>query len=1171
MSNTKNSFSSLIAQFLRLQKNSLEIINKLNDVATSSKDTVEIEFLMDNNTSENIQIPSYGFLKSEINRLDQNILALSGLEDNTANIRKSDGTVAKIFQASVLKDPSSPGSLQVPSTFQARNNWFFESFLNPLLYISIDVENQIPQDSDKVIVKRVIANTQSDVQKQYFDNNLKGRNDLTDEDFIASLESQGIQYFIDEQVNDLELRSIRYKGNFGVLRIYDEETQTTQNGVTSTTTVRKYKVNTLRYTDTLATTENSRTLTIGDQLITPGGTKYEISSIDTSNQTVVLKRLFGFEPIQIGDNALSIYTNVLSNRTVDVNVGFDERQSIFIKSVDTNFNVASSTFSPGISFWSSELQINTSDGVKTLEAFYNSEVADFGQIFLAAAKEKTIPSVYGQVPSTAVLSTENFKVVQVNTQITDSKENKAFKEKVQVKTSLKNEISSIDRAIDQTRKQLADLTTTSTAKTPTAEFKKLSDKISTLTKDKTTKTDLLSTTITDLNNLTSTTPELVEAPKYRVRGFWPIPEPIYDPKTGEQNIIQFNVRYRYLSLTGNPNGTQQIDFVDNDGVKRSGQFSNWTQFTSDLRKKVYDSNKGVYIWKIEDVSDANTVNINQLDIPITKGEKVEVQVQAISEAGWPTNPLTSPWSSSIVVEFPPDLSVQIDNSPFINQNISDQTIVQIQSDLQAKGLDQHLSTSFTSGDKYYSHTSQTVASGFFDAAGRALDLFQKLTQIDNELQSLRALIAKAKGTLGVYIRTGSTTNKINPGSTLNLFAGYYDELIDLSNPNNKGKIATVIYYLELRNEAATPLELSSLIPGGQGVHAPASISGQNDYNNNRKYGDTPLQLSGIAASQVNALVPGSFIQALGYQSGNAYSQFVYPRYKSVGFDEDLYFTPSTSLPWTSGGGTQVSGVSYPVNNDGILMPFDPASGSVPTVGGPSPSLWNGSYSGSTPLGNGYLNEFCIHISHPSINAGGSSSFLDLSRPLVAGTPPLMQYPAFRHALGFEVDTNISSEVSPVGGAQTLSTQQLEFYGASTSSSFGTDDNAYPNKLGFVENDEYLVGKFSCGAYLFIAPTDHAAIQVEGSTQLAKKTLEFGQENAITVPVIFQMRAQDKLGYIGGWRTAGNLKNITYSKKIGIDVQVKNEDLFSFDLLVTGSYTKTSLVSPAYSQTQIVNK
>ncbi len=1157
MSNTKNSFSSLIAQFLRLQKNSLEIINKLNDVATTPKDSVEIEFLMDDNTSENIQIPSYGFLKSEINRLDQNILALSGMEDNTANIRKSDGTVAKIYQATVLKDPNSPSSLQVPATFQARNNWFFESFLNPLLYIAIDVENQIPSNSERVMVKRIIANTQTDAQKQYFDANIKGRNDLTDTDYIAALESQGIPYFTDEQINELELRTIRYTGSFGVLRIFDEETQTTENGITATNTVRKYKLSTFRYNDTLSPVTNSRTLTKGDQLITSGGTKYEISSVDYSNYTVSLKRLFGFEAVQIGDNSLTIFSNTLSNKTVEVNVGFDERQAVFIKSIDGDFNVASSSYSPGITFWSNELQINTSDGVQTLSDFYNSQVSDFGQIFIAAAKEKTIPAVYGQTPAAPVVSADNFKVVQVNAQITDSKENKTFKDKVQVKTSLKNEISSIDRAIDQTRKQIADLTTTATKKSPTAEFKKLTDKIATLSKDKATKTDLLSTTITDLNNLTTTTPALVESPKYRVRGFWPIPQPITDPKTGEQNIIQFNVRYRYLSLTGNPNGTTQIDFTDNDGVKRAGQFSNWTQFTSDLRKKVYDENTGTYTWKIEDVSDANTVNINQLDIPITRGEKVEVQVQAISEAGWPTNPLTSDWSTSVTIDFPADLAVQIDNTPFISQNMSDQTLVQIQGELQAKGLDQHLSTSFTSGDKYYAHISSTISSGFFDANGVAIDLFQKLTQIDNELQSLRALIAKAKGTLGVYIRSGNTSTKVNPGSTINLFAGYYDQLIDLSNPNNKGKIATVTYYLELRNEAATPLELSSLIPGGQGVHAPQTISGQTDYNDNRKYGDTPLQLSGIVASGVNTTTPGDFIQALGYQSGNAYSQFVYPRYKSVGLDQDLYFTPSTTLSWNISDGSS----NLPINNYGILMPFDPSTTAVNGLG-PNVNIWNGSYSSGSPVGGGKLNEFCIHVSHPALTG---DTFTDLERPSVPSTN--MVYPAFRHALGFEVDTNNTN--SGIGGNQSLSIQQLQFYAAS-GTSFGTD-NSYPNKLGFVDSDEYLCGKFSCGSYLFISPTNHSAVQVEGSTQLAKKTLEFGQENSITVPIVFQMRAQDKLGYIGGWRQAGSLKNITYSKKIGIDVQVKNEDLFSFDILVSGSYTKTSLVSPAYSQTVITSK
>jgi hypothetical protein len=1159
MSNTKNSFSSLIAQFLRLQKNSLEIINKLNDVTTSSKDSVEIEFLMDDNTSENIQVPSFGFLKTEINRLDENIKALSGLEDNKANVRNADGTVAKIYQAKTLKDPSSPSSLQVPGTFQARNNWFFESFLNPLLYIEIDVENQIPENSESVYVKRIIANTQSDVQQQYFDNNLKGRNDITDADFIASLESQGIQYFVDEQINSLDLRTIRYTGSFGVLRIFDEEVQTTLNGVTTTNTVRKYKLNTLKYNDVLSDTENSRTLTKGDLLITGGGTKYEITAIDITNQTIVLKRLFGFEAIQLGDASLTIYSNVLSNRQVEVNVGFDERQGIFIKSIDGDFNVASSKYSPGICFWSNELQITTSDGVKTLEAFYNSQVSDFGKIFIASAKDNTIPAIYGQTPSAPVVSPGNFKVVRVNSQITNSKESVSFKDKIKIKNTLKNEIDSIDRAIDQTRKQISELTTTSAGSTPTAEYKKLNDKISSLTKDKASKTELVSTTISEINNLIITVPEITESPKYRVRGFWPIPEPIIDPKTGEQNIVQFNVRYRYLSTTGNPNGVDQIDYIDNNGVAKTGQFTNWTQFKSDVRKKIYDINTGTYVWQIEDVSDANTVNINQLDIPITKGEKVEIQVQSISEAGWPTNPLTSDWSTSAIVDFPPDLVVQVDNSSFAVQNNTDTAVAIVQSDLQAKGLDQHLSTQFTSGDKFFAHNSSVIASGFFDATGKALDLFQKLTQIDNELQSLRALIAKAKGTLGVYLRSGNTSNKVNPGSTVNLFAGYYDQIIDLSNPSNKGKIASTVYYIELRNEAATPLELSSLIPGGQGVKAPNAISGQADYNNNRKYGNTPVQLSGIVSGDVNVSNPGSFVQASGYQSANAYSQFVYNRYKSVGLDEDLYFAPPTALTWNPTTGNTVNG--SPVNNDGIIMPYDP-SGS-PIGAGPNANVWIGTYAGTTPNGNGNLNEFCIHISHPDINDGTSPLFGSLVRPSVLPTGP-MEYPSFRHALGFETDTNINSTIP---GFQSASYQQLEYYSANPASSFGTDDDAYPNKLGFVESDEFLCGKFSCGSYLFLAPTNHTAVQIEGSTQLAKKTLDFGQENAITIPLVFQMRAQDKLGYVGGWRSAGNLKNITYTKKIGIDIQVKNEDLFSFDVLVTGSYTKTSLVSPAYSQSK----
>jgi hypothetical protein len=65
-------------------------------------------------------------------------------------------------------------------------------------------------------------------------------------------------------------------------------------------------------------------------------------------------------------------------------------------------------------------------------------------------------------------------------------------------------------------------------------------------------------------------------------------------------------------------------------------------------------------------------------------------------------------------------------------------------------------------------------------------------------------------------------------------------------------------------------------------------------------------------------------------------------------------------------------------------------------------------------------------------------------------------------------------------------------------------------------------------------------------------------NSINVPLIFQFRATDNLGFIGGYRLAGNPSNIIYQKKIGIDIQVRNSAPFSFDLLATGSFKKQTL-------------
>jgi hypothetical protein len=117
MANTQNSISSLISQFLMLQKNSLEIINKLSEAATSTKPTVDLEQLNTDNTSTIASIPSWGYLLNRLNSLDNTVQTMAGLGSGVSNIRNADGSVSQIYKATPLMDPPAPSSVQVPASF----------------------------------------------------------------------------------------------------------------------------------------------------------------------------------------------------------------------------------------------------------------------------------------------------------------------------------------------------------------------------------------------------------------------------------------------------------------------------------------------------------------------------------------------------------------------------------------------------------------------------------------------------------------------------------------------------------------------------------------------------------------------------------------------------------------------------------------------------------------------------------------------------------------------------------------------------------------------------------------------------------------------------------------------------------------------------------------------
>ena len=184
-------------------------------------------------------------------------------------------------------------------------------------------------------------------------------------------------------------------------------------------------------------------------------------------------------------------------------------------------------------------------------------------------------------------------------------------------------------------------------------------------------------------------------PKYHIRGFFGIPEARYldeDNKRGKQTIIGFEIMYRYLHTDETGTSLNTFDYTVNDTVS-TGVFTDWNVMYSSTLTKVYDHNTDTYKWQDTDPMDGTQININQIDIPIRSGEKVQIKVRSISEAGYPYNPLKSDWSNSIVVSFPDDLTTDDSVTTILETVKNDMTAVVLQETMSAAGVYSHLSDS----------------------------------------------------------------------------------------------------------------------------------------------------------------------------------------------------------------------------------------------------------------------------------------------------------------------------------------------------------------------------------------------------------------------------------------------------------------------------------------------
>ena len=326
----------------------------------------------------------------------------------------------------------------------------------------------------------------------------------------------------------------------------------------------------------------------------------------------------------------------------------------------------------------------------------------------------------------------------------------------------------------------------------------------------------------------------------------------------------------------------------------------------------------------------------------------------------------------------------------------------------------------------------------------------------------------------------------------------------------------------------------------------------------------------------------NFKQKASAQSGQVKSQFIHSRVREYGLSEEIYLpsVPATTYitaayytpAYVYGGRTVGTSANIPANF-GHYLPFKPDTIIPGTV--VDSRVWNGTTTAAAPTvtanGGGRLSEFCISKDHPDLPLLGPSFAVaniaeafrpDFNSGSTITSADSQKYLPFAHALHFE--TSVSDGVNAYGVSYYKQASRITpITPTANGTPIGKNDTHYPIKLGFTKNDEYLIGKYTCGSYLYMYPTTYDSVSIEGNFPArSNRAVKFGPANALNIPVLFQFRASDRLGFIGGYRTNDTLTNIKYSKKLGIDIILKDDVPFSFDLNVSAQYIKeTTLDAP----------
>lgn len=806
------SITETLNEMVALTKQNLKILSSLNDAFFTKKSHISTEI-----NGERIAIPSYLSLESKIDTLRQDFDNLVNAPVTGEAFTYFDGSTQKMELSGYPVTPEHV-DLHNVSHFSVRSNSdMFKDFMSPNPYVRFDISS-IPNNIKHVEVKKICINNNT-LREAIMNLTEVTYAEVSKLLYIYEIDKDYTEY---NTIKRLPLRSNNAFGNYTIKNIKDNYTDANFDEFY------ELELNEpLTYFINNGTIE--RNIKVGDELVTQNTkVKMVIEEMNESSKTIKVRILYGAyaDLCDERSNNPSLYklrylrsSDLSMNKYVDVPLEEDRYVCIFVAPINDTTNMVA-PFGGGLFIDVDTLTYEDENGnLKNFRDYYDAFVNNVGDALFSITKmmddddqvERLTQEQFEVYSSySPVFDNKNLTVVQINKHLNDAESVKNIRKLYEQKTKYKSELDNIQTKIDGLNKKLNDISFDDQSNVRSLYTSQLSE----LNSQRHEIQQSINNIVQEISQNANQSDIPIENAKYHIRGF--VPTEGGGVKKGD--VIKIDVEYRYKNknkFTGN------AETIGDEYI-----FSDWNKMTSiyNHRKPTYEDN--IYKYRFEeDNTNKNEISFNQIDIPISQGECVDIRYRYVYRFGFPFVEMSSGWSGITTIDFPEEFLKNVDVLDIISENNDDIKKNQFVNLMEQRGVLEHVQDMIQDQTLKYFHQPSHISSGFYTAERRIIPLDEKLQEFTSLLTDLQTEVYGANvDNLQVSISDNSNSLLLKP-NILNTFHNndyktnenkvVFDELQD-ENGNAIGDSMSFAYSqltLSIYNSGSYNIKLHTMFQG----------------------------------------------------------------------------------------------------------------------------------------------------------------------------------------------------------------------------------------------------------------------------------------------------------------------------------------------------------------------